>query len=69
MAGEAAARLTPETCAEFPGIPFHKIAGMRNRVVRDYGHVDFEIVWDTGQTQLTLLFHELEAFFAELGEI
>jgi uncharacterized protein with HEPN domain len=33
VAGEAAARLTPETCAEFPGIPFHKITGMRNRVV------------------------------------
>jgi hypothetical protein len=25
VAGEAAARLTPETCAEFPNIPFHKI--------------------------------------------
>ena len=38
VAGEAAARLTPETCAEFPNIPFHKIAGMRNRIVHDYGH-------------------------------
>jgi len=27
VAGEAAARLTPETCAEFPNIPFHKIVG------------------------------------------
>src|SRR5271165_2168002 len=39
VAGEAAARLTPETCAEFPNIPFHKIAGMRNRVVHDYGDI------------------------------
>jgi uncharacterized protein with HEPN domain len=59
LAGEAAARLTPETCAEFPGIPFHKIAGMRNRVVHDYGHVDFEIVWETVQTHLPVLFKEL----------
>jgi hypothetical protein len=27
VAGEAAARLTPETCAEFPDILFHKIVG------------------------------------------
>jgi uncharacterized protein with HEPN domain len=44
VAGEAAARLTPETCAEFPAIPFPKIVGMRNRVVHDYGNVDFEIL-------------------------
>ena len=68
VAGEAAARLTPETCAEFPRIPFHKIAGMRNRVVHDYGNVDFEIVWETVQTHLPLLFKELEEFFAERGE-
>lgn len=65
VAGEAAARLTPETCAEFPGIPFHKIVGMRNRVVHDYGHVDFEIVWETVQTHLPTLFKELETYFAE----
>jgi uncharacterized protein with HEPN domain len=35
-----------------PNIPFHKIAGMRNRVVHDYGNVDFEIVWETIQTHL-----------------
>jgi uncharacterized protein with HEPN domain len=46
VAGEAAARLTPETCEEFPGIPFPKIVGMRNRVVHDYGNVDFEIIWE-----------------------
>ncbi len=50
VAGEAAARLTPETCALFPDVPFHKISGMRNRIVHDYGHVDFEIVWETVQS-------------------
>jgi uncharacterized protein with HEPN domain len=28
----------------FSGIPFPKIVGMRNRVVHDYGNVDFEIL-------------------------
>ena len=44
VAGEASARLAPETCSQFPGIPFAKIVGMRNRVVHDYGNVDLEIV-------------------------
>lgn len=68
VAGEAAARLTPETCAEFPNIPFHKISGMRNRVVHDYGNVDFEIVWETVQTHLPLMSEDLQAFFIEHGE-
>src|SRR5258706_16249496 len=36
VAGEAAARLTPETCREFPRIPFQKIIGIRNPGVNDY---------------------------------
>jgi uncharacterized protein with HEPN domain len=47
---------------------FHKIVGMRNRVVHDYGNVDFAIVWETVQTHLPLLWKELQAFFAERGE-
>jgi uncharacterized protein with HEPN domain len=68
VAGEAAARLTPETCAAFPGIPFSKIVGMRNRVVHDYGNVDLEIVWETIQAHVPLLYQELHQFFAERGE-
>lgn len=65
VAGEAAARLTPETRAEFPNIPFHKIVGMRNRVVHDYGNVDFQIVWETVQSHLPVLCQEPQQFFAE----
>jgi uncharacterized protein with HEPN domain len=42
---------------------------MRNRVVHDYGNVDFEIVWETVQTHLPSLFKELHQFFAERGEV
>jgi uncharacterized protein with HEPN domain len=69
VAGEAAAHLTRETCSEFPGIPVHKIVRMRNRVVHDYGNVDFEIVWETIQSHLPPLHNELERFFTELGEV
>jgi len=66
--GEAAARLTPETCAELPNVPFSRIIGMRNRIVHDYGHVDFEIIWETVQMHLPLLFAELQQFLADRNE-
>jgi uncharacterized protein with HEPN domain len=69
VAGEAAARLTPETRAEFPNIPFQNIYGMRNRVVHDYGNIDIEIVWDIVQAHLPPLVEELERYFAGRGEV
>jgi uncharacterized protein with HEPN domain len=60
--GEAAARLTPETRAHFDGLPFHKIAGMRNRVVHDYGQIDPEIIWETSCLHLPLVRVELSAW-------
>ena len=56
------------TRAEFPEIPFAKIVGMRNRVVHDYGQVDFEIVWETVERHLPLLLEQLERFFLARGE-
>jgi len=68
VAGEAAARLTEETRSQFPKIPFVKIVGMRNRVVHDYGQVDFEIVWEIVERHMPLLLEQLERFFEARGE-
>ena len=43
--GEAAARVSPETRARFPSIPWRQIVGMRHRLVHDYLEVDLEVVW------------------------
>jgi uncharacterized protein with HEPN domain len=45
--GEAASRLSPETRALFPGLPFRAMRGMRNVIAHDYGAVDVEQVWTT----------------------
>ncbi len=58
--GEAAAQLNPETKALFAELPFRKIIGMRNRVVHDYGQIDFEIIWETVQLHLPLVRTELK---------
>ena len=42
--GEAAARIAPETESRFARIPFRKMAGLRNRLVHDYGQIEMELV-------------------------
>jgi uncharacterized protein with HEPN domain len=43
--GEAATKIGRDVIAAHPEIPWQDIAGMRHRVVHDYGHVDLEAVW------------------------
>jgi uncharacterized protein with HEPN domain len=44
--GEAVKKVSAETRAAHPGIPWKDIAGMRDRVVHDYFGVSLDIVWD-----------------------
>jgi uncharacterized protein with HEPN domain len=67
--GEAAAHLTAETEARFAELPFRKMAGMRNRLVHDYGQVDFEIVWDTVNSHLPHVVSEIGAFFSTQDDL
>lgn len=62
--GEASSRLTPETQALFPGLPFRAMRGMRNIIAHDYGDVDLEQVWTTASTDLDNLIAVLERYFA-----
>lgn len=61
--GEAASRLTPETCADFPGLPFRSMRGMRNIIAHDYGEVDFDLVWKTATADLQPLIDTLIGYF------
>ena len=62
--GEAASRLSPETQALFPDLPFRSMKGMRNIIAHDYGDVDIDQVWKTATTDLPELIHALERHFA-----
>lgn len=46
IVGEAASRVTTETRAKHPDIPWKQIIGTRHRIVHDYVHVDTDILWE-----------------------
>ena len=65
IVGEAASRVSAETRAATPQIPWPAIVGMRNRVVHAYFDIDREIVWTTVIAELPLLVAGLRAALGE----
>ncbi len=63
--GEAAGKVSPETAAKLPQIPFHQISGLRNRIAHHYESVDFREVWKITQQDLKPLVTELEKYFRQ----
>lgn len=59
--GEAARRISAETQATIPNIPWSKIIGMRNRLIHEYDDLDLDIIWATTQTALPELVKTLES--------
>jgi uncharacterized protein with HEPN domain len=60
--GEAARRISPETQATIPDIPWSKMIGMRNRLIHQYDDLDLETIWDTIQISLPELIVMLERY-------
>lgn len=59
--GEAASRVSDETRAATPAIPWSAIVGMRNRLVHGYFDIDTGIVWKTATGELADLLPRLRA--------
>jgi uncharacterized protein with HEPN domain len=62
--GEAASRVSPETQALLPRLPFRSMRGMRNIIAHDYGEVDLDQVWETANKDLPTLVESLDRHFA-----
>ena len=58
--GEAARRVSIETCTAHPEIPWREIVGMRHKTVHDYMIVDEDVVWEVVSTDLPPLITALE---------
>lgn len=50
--GEAARRISEETRAAHPELPWSEMIGMRNILIHEYDDVDLPIVWKTIQSEL-----------------
>ena len=59
--GEAAKKVTTETRAAHPEIPWRDIAGTRDRLIHGYFDVDLDVVWSIAMGDLPALVTSLEA--------
>jgi uncharacterized protein with HEPN domain len=58
--GEASRRLSDQTRAALPHLPWHDIAGMRNILIHEYDGVDLIAVWDTVRIDLPAIISALQ---------
>jgi uncharacterized protein with HEPN domain len=65
IAGEAASRVTAETRAELPDLPWNSIVGMRNRLVHAYFDINKDILWTTVTDAAPPLAERLKTLLAE----
>lgn len=50
--GEAVKNIPEEVKAEFYNIPWHKMAGMRNKIAHEYFGISLKIVWKVAKEEL-----------------
>ena len=61
---EAANKITPETQAVAPEVPWRGIVGMRNRLIHGYFDIDTAIVWKTATAEVPALLSPLRKLAA-----
>lgn len=66
--GEATKRLSETLRDEYPQVPWSSMAGMRDKLIHDYGNVDRRLVWRTVQEELPEAQQQLRTIVEELEE-
>jgi uncharacterized protein with HEPN domain len=53
--GEAAKNVPDDFKEQHPGVPWQKMAGMRNKIIHEYFNIDVPLVWDTAKNDIPKL--------------
>ena len=68
IVGEATKRLPMSLREQYPQIPWKKMAGMRDRIIHGYDHVDMEIVWQVIKQDIPQLKPHLQQILIDYEE-
>ena len=58
--GEAAKQLSEDARAQTPGIPWRRVAGMRDRLIHGYFSIDLDVVWNVVEVDLPQMYEALK---------
>lgn len=58
--GEAARRVSDETKAAHPEVPWNQIVALRHRIAHDYFHLDLMRIWQIVQEDVPALIERIE---------
>ena len=62
--GEAASKLSSESRASAPSVPWREIVAMRNRLIHAYFDVDHDVLWKAATEEIPPLLITLRALLA-----
>jgi uncharacterized protein with HEPN domain len=63
--GEAASRVSADTKAVYPEIPWRSIISTRNRLIHGYDQINKDTLWNIAIAELPPLIHALEKILAD----
>ncbi len=64
--GEATKLLPDQVRAQYPDIPWRSIAGLRDKVIHGYLSVDYELLWQTIDKKIPLVFEGLHQILDDM---
>jgi len=65
--GEATKKVSPSLCSANSDIPWHEMAGTRDKIVHEYFGINYRIVWEVAQRDLPQILPQLEVILQQLA--